>query len=408
MRPRVAFVVQRCGTEVTGGSERLCLKVAQQLVRVGWQVDVLTTCALDYVTWADHYPVGDEQVAGVRIRRFPVPRERDPEAFRRLCEHVRPNKWRLDRTRQEEWLRAQGPWSPALFAHLDAERDAYDAFFFFSYLYATTFFGLPRVSERAFLVPTAHEEWPLALPIWDEVFAQARGFVFCSWEERALLRRRFPLLSLDGPVVSLGIDPPATLTPRGFARAYDLPGRYLLYLGRVEPAKGVLDLLGCLAAYRAASGDGATRLVMAGPPLVELPATPGLRTLGVLSESAKWDALAGAAALVMPSPFESLSIACLEAWAVGTPTLVDARADVLVGQTSRSGGGLWYHDAAGFTAALGRLLADESLRVRLGACGRDFVRNRHRWDRVVTAYERLVSGVLEPAAAPVPASPAGS
>ena len=88
---RLAFVVQRCGLEVAGGSEKLCLDVARRLVGRA-DVEILTTCALDYRTWANHYPAGESEVAGVRLRRFPVERPRDVAAFDRLSAGLYPRR----------------------------------------------------------------------------------------------------------------------------------------------------------------------------------------------------------------------------------------------------------------------------------------------------------------------------
>ena len=47
---------------------------------------------------------------------------------------------------------------------------------------------------------------------------------------------------------------------------------------------------------------------------------------------------------------ESLSIAMLEAWSHGVPTLANGASPVLVGQSRRSGGGIWYSDAAEYAS----------------------------------------------------------
>jgi hypothetical protein len=75
---RVAFVVQRYGLEVNGGSEALCRMIAERMARFH-NVEVLTTRAVDYVTWQDEYPEGIEEVNGIRVRRFGVDHPREQQ-----------------------------------------------------------------------------------------------------------------------------------------------------------------------------------------------------------------------------------------------------------------------------------------------------------------------------------------
>lgn len=134
-RPRVAFVVQRCGAEVNGGAELHCLQAAQQM-RHAWDTTVLTTCALDYMTWKNHYPPGDEQLGGITIRRFPVAEERDVAAFNQLSAALSAKIKYCTPDEQARWMRAQGPHAPALTSFLKDNAADYDAFIFFGYLYA--------------------------------------------------------------------------------------------------------------------------------------------------------------------------------------------------------------------------------------------------------------------------------
>src|SRR5205085_2895805 len=62
---KLAFVIQRYGLEVAGGSEMHCRWLAQRLAR-HHDVRVLTTCALDYLEWNNHYPAGEALVEGIR------------------------------------------------------------------------------------------------------------------------------------------------------------------------------------------------------------------------------------------------------------------------------------------------------------------------------------------------------
>jgi len=91
----VAFVVQRYGLDINGGAELHCRWVAEHMAR-HWNVEVLTTRAHDYVTWADRYPAGMETINGITVRRFSVPRPRNPERFGRLQNFI------LDREHAEK------------------------------------------------------------------------------------------------------------------------------------------------------------------------------------------------------------------------------------------------------------------------------------------------------------------
>jgi glycosyltransferase involved in cell wall biosynthesis len=384
---RIAFVVQRCGSEVNGGSEKHCLDVARRLAPHA-DVEILTTCALDYWTWENHYPPGVGEVAGVRVRRFPVERPRDLAAFEKQSRRVQARlaAGALGHDEAEAWMRAQGPWSPGLLEHLRKHGADHDVYFFFTYLYATTYFGLPEVEERACLVPTAHDEWPIHMPIWERFFARPRALLFNTPEERAFLQRRFPGLALPGEVTGVGTDPPARLDPDAFRRRFGLEGPFLLYVGRIEPAKGTDVLLAHYARWRR-EREHAPPLVLIGRSPEPLPPQPGVRAVGFVDEQTKWDALAACHALVMPSPAESLSMVLLEAWTAGRPVLVNAGCDVLVAQTRRAQGGLWYGAPDEFAAALDRLL-EPRIADALGRQGRRWVREQVSWERILAIYLR--------------------
>ncbi len=68
---KIAFIIQRYGETIAGGAEMLCRRVAERLAREH-EVEVLTTCAVDYVTWANQLEPGTETVNGIPVRRFPV------------------------------------------------------------------------------------------------------------------------------------------------------------------------------------------------------------------------------------------------------------------------------------------------------------------------------------------------
>jgi glycosyltransferase involved in cell wall biosynthesis len=375
---RAAIVVQRYGLEVNGGAETLARRLAE-LLAPEIDLEVLTTCALDYLTWADHYPEGLQDLNGVAVRRFSVPDPRDLAAFDAACAtaYAFPDDLALGRA----WMHAQGPNSPALLEHLRIEGKNYDAVAFVTYLYATTAEGLPLLANRAVLVPTMHDEPPLRLSIFDELFARARLCLFSTPEERELARERFGVADDRARVVGAGIDEYPHADASRFAKQTGLDRPYALYVGRLDPAKGVTQLVDYHARYRETTPDGLD-LVLIGGGELELPESDGFHALGFVDEELKHHAMAGAEVVVCPSPYESLSLVQLEAWTHGRPTLSNAASPVLVGQSQRAGGGLWYETADEYAEMLRFLAQAKPLAAAIGAQGGRHARAKYNWERL--------------------------
>ena len=387
---KIAFIVQRCGREVNGGAESLCLMVAQRMA-AHWRTEVLTTCALDYVNWTNHYPPGEEMIDGALVRRFPVEESRDVQKFNQMSSQLYSRCAIASLEEQEDWMRVQGPWSPVLFEFIASHADDYDAFIFFPYLYASTWFVLPKVIDKAILVPCAHDEWTIYLNMWDHFFLLPRAFIFNTIEERDFLRQRFPNARLEGPVVGVAVARPADIDPLRFRREHGIDEGFLLYVGRIDPSKGCDELFDFFLRHRAAGGKP-EKLVLLGQPVMPIPDHPDIVSLGFVSEQTKWDALAACVALVMPSRHESLSMVLLEAWSVGKPVIVSGRCEVLVGQCRRSNGGVWYENFEEFSEGLVCLQEGRNSGV-LGRQGWRFVKENYSWPVIERAYLDIIDAV---------------
>jgi glycosyltransferase involved in cell wall biosynthesis len=385
----VAFVVQRYGAEVTGGSEALARAVAERLLPFH-EVTVLTTCARDYVTWRNEFPAGESEVSGVRVLRFPVEEERDLASFNAFAEplYARP------RTHEEEieFLRRQGPVAPGLVEGLRAGKDRFAAVVFFTYLYYPTYWGLRAAPERAVLVPTTHDEPPLAFGIYREVFGLPRAFAFLTPAEQELVRARFGTGGRPAAVAGMGVEPAEPGDLAAFRARHKLSGPYALYAGRIDAGKGCAAMLSHHERYRREK-KGAVELVLIGRLAMPEPRQEGVRWLGFLPEEEKATAMAGALAVVCPSPYESLSIVLLEALALGTPGLVNAGSAVLKEHCLRSNAGLFYEDGDEYAEALDLLARREALRAALGANGRRYVDSEYRWSVVLDRWRGLLAAV---------------
>jgi glycosyltransferase involved in cell wall biosynthesis len=300
--------------------------------------------------------------------------------------------------------------------------------------------------KKSILVPTAHDEPAIHLGIYRDLFASANAVAFNTESEKAFLMRTFDIRTiveetvgcgvdlldtdgqgkprrgvdapLEGPLVPEDEEPAAPQTqkegvargrrgrgPRAerpivdrkrgigeaFRRRHRLFGRIALYGGRIDPGKGCEELFEYFGTYREAGGDAT--LALMGAKLMPIPDERWVRFAGMLSEEERLQALEAATVVAVPSPFESLSLLALEAFAVGTPVLANARSEVLVEHCRSSNAGLWYADRDEFGETLRLLVADERLRTALGRNGKEYVRRNYRWDVIMSKYDRLIAAV---------------
>jgi glycosyltransferase involved in cell wall biosynthesis len=417
---KIAFIVQRYGTEILGGSEYHCRLIAER-VAAKHQVEVLTTCARDYVSWKNEYPEGTDRIRSVTVRRFGNARMRDITAFNRYSEWIFTSAHSRDD--EMEWVRQQGPWCPALLEYLERNHQQYDVLVFFTYLYAPTLLGVKIAPQKSILVPTAHDEPAIHLDVYKDLFSAPAGIAYNTEVERRFLTTHFSIRAVEEETVGCGVDLPHTqthqrdrqeeaddvdqgdgeplpdddqppswrphLAGRGivFRRRHRLHGPIALYGGRIDPGKGCEELIEYFNTYVQDGGDAS--LVLMGVKLMPLPEDPFIRFAGRLSEQERLQALEAATVVVVPSPYESLSLLALESFAVGTPILANARSDVLVDHCQKSNAGLYYADRDEFVECLKLLIADQSLRNLMGQNGRAYVRKNYRWDVILAKYERM-------------------
>ncbi|MDP1846253.1 MAG: glycosyltransferase family 1 protein [Solirubrobacteraceae bacterium] len=168
---------------------------------------------------------------------------------------------------------------------------------------------------------------------------------------------------LDGARIVVAPHGPgqATAPP---APAPDAPSHFL-YIGDDEPRKNLGLLLAAHARYRAAVGDGALELVLAGR--AQPPPAPGVRSV----PDPDLPALLGqAAALVHPALHEGFGLTALEAMQAGVPVIA-ARSPGLAETCGEAPLYVDSHDADGLAHALARVAADPALRSVLAAAGRE-------------------------------------
>lgn len=403
---RIAIIVQRCGEEVVGGSEGYAFQMAKILSDI-FNIDILTTTAKDYITWRNYYNYkkGIEEISDkLKIFRFKVDFEREiywHELNRILFKNLFLDRFsNLDQTDknkflmmlehspiglQEEWIKFQGPYSSALFKYINENKNNYDLFIFMTYLYPTTYFGIDMVEnkEKIFIVPTLHDEPPAYLNIFRKY--STYKYLFLSMAEKRLGGRIFQSHLLS-EVVGFGMEDKFNKNDDN-----NKGGRYILYGGRLDSAKGVEVLYNHFERFSKKYPDIKLYTIGDGP--LKNYKHKSIEYLGFLSEEEKLSLMRGALAFIHPSAYESLGIVLLESFMMGTPALVNKRSEVLNDHIVDSEGGYSYSSYEEFKSSLERIIKDNKLREKLGENARQyFLRNYS-----TNVYKMRLTSILEDA-----------
>lgn len=423
---RIAIVVQRYGEEINGGAEYFCRKLAEALANED-EVDVLTTCALDYMTWLNHYEPGETLLNNVTIKRFPVEKRRVRlfnfvyrllnsthtwktqkkavfdstvanliESVRRVVKCI----WLfiyfnlgIHFILERLWMYLQGPRSAQLKEYLQKHGPHYDVVLFKTFGYGTTYYNFADLRANSCLVPTAHSnELNMHFRIFNKVFKNVRCLAFLTPEEQVAVHKQFPdSRNQLQKVVGFGIDPDMNGNADRFRKKFGVVGDFVLYLGRVSAAKGCEGLFNLFKEHKIGKELG-VKLVTIGKSEIRLPSGNEFVHLGFVSEEDKYDALAAANVLVVPSKYESLSIVMLESWLVGTPVIVNEECDVIVGQCERSRGGISYY-GKNLKDNLKTLVDDVELAKQMGQNGRRYVLDNYSWEHVLGIYRKIFKSI---------------
>jgi len=385
MRKKIALVNQRYGLEVNGGSELLCRQMAEKLVEI-YDVEVITTCAMDYVTWANYYPEGESVINGVKVRRFPVEKQRNQKDFDKISVDVLVGK---DYSRENEWIDAQGPYSPKCVEWIKEHHGDYTAVIFMTYLYYITTNCMQEPMNNAILLPTAHDEPPFHLPIYRNVFRNATSLIYLTDEEKTLVERKFGVENLPNIITGAGVDVPDKDSLFDAKAKYGF-GDYILYVGRIDESKGCTRLFQYFDEYKKRNGMPELKLVLCGKSVLDIPKRPDIVPMGFVTDEEKFSLIKDCKVLVLASEFESLSMVVLEAMTYNRPVLVNGKCKVLRGHCRKSNAGLYFEDYFEFEGALNYMLKNEEGYAKLCEGGSRYIDENYRWDVIVSKIKALV------------------
>ena len=267
----------------------------------------------------------------------------------------------------------------------------YDIFLFFTYLYAHTYMGLPVAKGKVVLIPTAHDEPPLRLSIYKEMFKIPSGFIYNTIEERELLSKHFDVKDKPGIIAGVGINLPEDVNPDiAYAKFPQLKGKdYIIFVGRISTSKDADVLVDYFLKFREKTGRD-IYLVMLGKGDMAVKEHPSIILPGFVSGEEKFSFIKNSVALVNPSRFESLSMVLLEAWFMETPVMVSGKCEVTKKQVQRSGGGFSFIDYNSFQERLIKILDNREETKKMGLSGRKYAEENYSWENI----EKKISDFL--------------
>ena len=389
-KKKICLVVQRYGLEINGGAEQHCRMLAERMLQF-YDVEVLTTKAVDYMTWADEYTEDLEVLNGVKVRRFSVVKTRDKETFDEVNYRFHNNM--LKRSEEQEWMDKQGPYVPNMISYIREHKNDYEAFLFFTYLYYPTAMGIKEVYDKAIVFSLAHDEPYLQMKIFDDVFLKPRAFFFNTEEERRLVRRKYRNYSVPYMIGGVGVDIPEHVDGEAFKKKYGLDN-YIVYVGRIDEGKNCSEMFEYFERYKK-SHPGDVKLVLMGKAVIPVPKRKDIVELGFVSDEDKFNGMAGAEFLLLPSKFESLSMVVLESFGVKTPVLVNGECEVLKAHCRKSHGGYYYTSYNDFEIKVGKLLFDNDLRKKMGQRGVIYLKKNYQWDLICRKLSYLIKSITE-------------
>lgn len=383
---KIAIVVMRYGEDIVGGAEYHARMIAEHLNQYH-NIDVLTTCAKSYHTWTNEYPEKIETLNDIRVFRFKNSKIRDVNKIIAMEEKIFYNH----HTKNDEldWINENGPKCPGLIQYIGDHYNDYQIFIFFTFRYYTSYFGIQAAKEKAFLVPEAENDPALKLTTTQEIFQNVKGILYNVPEERKLILNRvqFNENEKKWDIIGCGISSPEKRTYQKVEKLKP----YILYLGRIEGSKGCYQLFDYYQRLLK-ENSSVPDLVLAGSVSIPIPPHKKIHYIGVVTESEKESLLTNAELLIMPSPYESLSLVTLEAMAGGVPVLVNGDCDVLKGHCLRSNAGLWYQNYEEFKECLSYLLTDMETRKKMSMLGKQYIENYYTWESVEKKYLNLIKG----------------
>ena len=392
-----------------GGAELHCMRLAEKMTSF-YNVEVLTTCSLDYMSWANHYPEGVSTINGVTVRRFNVSQVRSWEKMNEFEKIIRIEKSiskrkgikrfvkkmfsafknrRSTNVEQMNWILAQGPTTPDLINYIKTHESDFDCLIFFTYLYYPTVLGININPQKTIVIPLAHDEWPIHIPVFKTVFTVPACIMYNTLAEKKFVNRLFKNETVYAETAGIWVNVPVDLPDIDIKTELKICGDYILYVGRIDSNKITDQDFEWFLKYVEDTKKN-IKLVLIGNLYREIPVSAHIMFLGFVDEDIKFNMIKQSLFLFQPSRFESLSIVVLEAFAMKKPVLVHKGCEVMKDHIDVSKGGFYYNDYEEFKDAFDQLTDDILLTKAMGISGKAYVDKNYSCENIIAKFQHVI------------------
>ena len=415
MKDKIAIVVQRYGLEINGGAELHARLLAEKLSAI-YDIEIITTCAIEFERWDNHYPEGTEIINDIKVRRFKT-LKKDLKKFNELSKIARNLykyysrklsflnfpyllykrfKYNKKDFNFNEWLEVQGPYSNDLIQFIKDKKENYKAFIFFTYLYHPTNIGIREVADKSILIPTAHDEPQFYLDGYSQLFSLPEFIMYNTQIEKDFVEKVYPQArKLKSEIAGIGFDDYDVTSGTLPQDLYQ--NKYFIYIGRIVEDKGCVMMIEYFKDFKEKNPEYRDiKLVLVGKNSLDEKITQGddIILTGFVDHELKNALLANASALIMPSFYESLSLITLEAMLLKVPVIVNKNCEVLYSHIEKSETGKSFTDSNEFSEALTFYLqqTQENL-ISEGNKAKDYVLKNYSWDTIINKFNSAIKSL---------------
>lgn len=412
-KKKIAFVVIRYGNEVNGGGEVHCRMIAERLSAY-YNVDVLTSDIKSFEDYENTYPVGQEVINNVIVKRFSSlhKNSNNYKSYKKKAKwgskirfqlyklgvlkcvaKVIP-RWNICREAENNFQKCYAGYSSDLLKYIESHEKEYSALIFITYYFPHTQMGGTIAPEKSIIIPTAHREKALFYSSYTHLFTKVKYIAFNTRAEEKMCENIFGATISEHSIIGVGVELASPDTWNSVKDKYNLPDDYILYLGRVTYGK-INSLLDDFISYKKIK-KSSVKLVMVGGIDENIPTDidSDIIFTGFVSEEEKSSIIENATILINPSLFESLSLLLIEGMSKSIPVLVNGKCDVLREHCLLSNGAACYYISKNdLFKKLDILLNDNELRKIMGEKGKTYVEENYNWDIVIPKFINIINNI---------------